>query len=273
MSDYTIQQPLSRRTVTSITKVLEPREIYKLITSKSWEYTPLYQQAYSCRDIAGMALSFLTVCRVTELFGGTKFRRVYIAGLNPDPLKCYVAEPIGKHPGLQREAIELTNKLFTIKDMDIVKRSHKLIAKRGAYITKRAELIYPVETGLFDSEYYDQLVPFVWLVKEYLDLYAPKKGKLFAYQDNRAWQIIRCCTGWMPNWFRMQADNFFGHHITKDSVKHSKMVGRVKAESSMPYIRFDARSDLKDKSLAMNFKWIQPAVNEIKNRLETAKNE
>lgn len=260
---------LKRRTVQTIKETLEPKEIFELINKKQGDYTAEFKEAYTCRDRAGMALSFLTVSRVTEIFGGDKMRRAYISKLYPDPQdkRNWIEEKVGKHPGLQKESVETTDKFLFIKGMNIVKRSQKIINKYGPQIALRDRLRFPLTTDLYEIPFYDQLVPFTWLVIEYIEKYAPKKGKLFSYQDNWAWHLIRYYTGMFPNWFRAQADRFYGYYITRDSVKHSKFVGRVNPASSMPYIRYTDSSDLKDQTLAMNFDWIDNAVKQIKRRL------
>jgi hypothetical protein len=264
---------LSRRTVKTITETLEPKEIFDLILSKQGDYTQENIPEFTCRDRAGMALSFLTVGRVTEIFGGDKMRRVYVSGLYPDPKdkRNWQEEKIGKHLGLQAEKLEVTDNFLLIKQMDIVKRSHKVIAKYGPESAQRSQLRFPLNTGLYNNIFNDQLVPFTWLVIEYLQKYAPTKGKLFSYQDCWAWHLINYYTGMFPNWFRAQADRFYGYFITKDSLRHSKFVGRVKPESSAPYIRYSDTFDLKDETMAMDFKWITPAVEAIQERLKFKK--
>lgn len=247
---------MKRRTVQTIKETYEPKKIFSLISGKEWPYSEEFKEEYAIRDRAGMSLSFLTVARVTEIFGGKKFK------LENGKTVC-----VGRHEGLKSEHIELDDNFLFINNMPIVKRSDKIIIKYGPQVAQRDKLAFPLKRRLFDNPFYDQLIPFTWLVVEYLEKYAPKTGKLFKYQDARAWQIINCCTGMFPNWFRAQADRFYGYFITRDSVKHSKFVGRVKAESSMPYIRYIWSDDLKVKDMAMNFDWIDPTVRDIKMRL------
>ena len=67
-----VAHQLTRRTVKTIEETLEPKEIFELILAKRGNYTDENIEAFTCRDRAGMALSFLTVGRVTEIFGGDK---------------------------------------------------------------------------------------------------------------------------------------------------------------------------------------------------------
>jgi hypothetical protein len=262
-------KPLSRRTVKTIEETLEPKDIYELIISKQGDYTQENIEAFTCRDRAGMALSFLTVGRVTEIFGGNKYRRVYISGLYPDPFdkRNWIEETIGKHPGLNIENLEITENFLTIENMIVVKRSNKIINKYGNQIARRSRLRFPLQVGLYNNIFNDQLIPFTWLVIDYLKRFAPKQGKLFSYQDCWAWHQIEYYTGMFPNWFRAQADRFYGYYITKDSLRHSKFVGRVKPESSAPYIRYSDDYDLKDQKMIMNFHWIEPAIKSIQARI------
>ena len=87
--------------------------------------------------------------------------------------------------------------------MPIVKRSGKVIAKYGQQIAERSSLRFPLKRGLYNNAFYDQLVPFSWLVIEYLATYAPAAGKIFHYQDARAWYIMGQVTGKFPNWFEL----------------------------------------------------------------------
>jgi hypothetical protein len=260
---------LTRRTVKTIEETLEPQQIYQLITTKQGDYTQENIQPFTIRDRAGMALSFLTAGRVTEIFGGNQYRRVYVSGLYPslNDKRNWIEEPIGKHPGLQVQDLEITDNFLIINNMNIVKRSQKVIKKYGQQAAKRGRLRFPLKIGLYNNNFNDQLVPFTWLVVEYLKTSAPTKGKLFSYQDCWAWNLIRYYTGMFPNWFRAQADRFYGYYITKDSLRHSKFIGRVKPESSAPYIKYSDDYDLKDQTMIMDFKWIDEAVQQIQERI------
>jgi hypothetical protein len=260
---------LSRRTVKTIEQTVDPKEIFELILSKQGDYIQENIEAFTCRDRAGMALSFITAGRVTEIFGGNHYRRVYVSGLYPDPFdkRNWIEEKIGKHSGLNVEDLETTENFLIINNMDVVKRSYKVIEKYGVQVAKRGRLRFPLKKGLYNNIFNDQLVPFTWLVIEYLQKYAPTEGKLFSYQDCWAWNIMRYYTEMFPNWFRAQADRFYGYYITKDSLRHSKFVGRVKPESSAPYIKYSDDYDLKDQTMIMNFDWIEPTTEAIKERL------
>ena len=266
---------LNRRTIQTIDEELNPQQIYELITSKEWRYTPKHQTAYACRDRAGMALTFLTAGRVSEIFGGDRFQRIYIAGLCKDPYKGNWVEdklcssdgkPL-RHQGLQVEDITSDANFITLNNMGVSKRSQKLINKYGKTVAQRSRLIFLLKTGLYDNPCYDQLVPYAWLVREYLVLYAPKTGKLFPYGDTRAYQIIVHCTGRWPHWFRVMSQRFLGSYITKDYIKRSKFLNITNPMSAMPYLSYNPYEDLKNKEHVLPSKWIESAVAAIKKRV------
>jgi len=177
---------------------------------------------------------------------------------------------IEEYKGLIRDNLELKDEYIWVTEMKVVKRSQKLIEKRGEPVTIREPFLFPLKRGLYREEhggdYGDQLVPFSWLLLEFLERFKPKK-RLFGIKRGRAWQIVNEVTGMFPNWFRAQAENFFGHYIMRDSVQLSKYVGVVNPYQVGHYIGFDYASLLKDKERHMNFKWIDKAVEQIKERI------
>ena len=60
---------MQRRTVKTIKETMEPKEVFDLITSIEYEYPLDFKPAYPVHDRAGMSLSYLTIGRVTEIFG------------------------------------------------------------------------------------------------------------------------------------------------------------------------------------------------------------
>jgi hypothetical protein len=260
---------LNRRVVTAITRYPQPKEIFNAITTKEWQYSDENQEAYACRDRAMISLCEATAGRITEVTGGPKFRRIYIAGLHPNPTdkRNWQTEVIGKHPGLQIINLPTDKNFIYVKGMTVVKRSKKIIQKHGASAATRPDFIIPLELDLFDNPFWNQLVPFGWLILEYLRKYAPAEGKLFPFEDTRAYQIIREVTGNYPNWFRAQAENFYGHYLLTDTIKLSKFVNIQDPKHVKHYIGYSWDEQLKDKTLSMDFDWIEPAIEEIQERL------
>lgn len=260
---------LAKRVVTAITRYPQPKEIYQATTTKEWPYSITNQEVYACRDRAMTSLCECTAGRITEVTGGPKFQRIYISGLYPNPRdkRNWQTEITGKHLGLQTENLTVDQNFIHISGMTVVKRSKKVIQKHGLTATTRPDFVIPLKTDLYDNPFWNQLVPFGWLILEYLQKYAPKKGKLFPFEDTRAYQIIREVTGNYPNWFRAQAENFYGHYLLTDTIKLSKFVNIQDPKHVKHYIGYSWDEQLKDKTLSMDFDWIPLAVDDIKDRL------
>lgn len=296
---------LTRRTVKTIEETLEPKQVFDLITSREYEYPPTLLPEYAIHDRAGMSLAYLTIGRVTEIFGGLQYKRIYVCDLYKDgedlpgvdlenydkkrfekardnlhgasPYRLidkrnWQEEVIGKHQGICRENITVNENFLEITTMPIVKRSSKIIAKYGQQVAQRSSLRLPLKRGIYNNPFFDQLVPFTWLVLEYLETCAPATGKLFHYQDARAWYIIGKITGRFPNWFRAQSDRFYKQCLYRgDPIGYAIFAGRVKADNTMSYQRFAWNADLKDPSIIMNFEWIDKTTEQIRERIHKAK--
>ena len=252
---------LQRRVVHLIKHRLDPEAIFKLITSNQVSYTPQNQERLGCRDRAFMAFSFTDAGRISELTGGPTFTW--------DKKKRKAQQVNGKrHLGILVEYLDVNEDRILVRNAPVVKRSWKLIEKYGIGSTIRDPFAMPLKSGLFENPFWDQLVPFSWLVKEYLERFASKTGKLFGFEDTRGYQIIREVTGNYPNWFRSQAENFYGHYIFPDTVKLSKFVNIQDPKQVKHYIGYDWTEQLKDKSVSMGFDWIHSAVKIIQERIE-----
>lgn len=249
---------MKKRTVTQIKNYLSPGEIFHLITSLN----PSYQGQYPLisRDRAMMASCFCSAGRISEVVGGPIFK------WNREKKRAF---PTGKkHPGLQVENLKVSDRYILITGMVVVKRSHKLIKKYGPQIAVRDDFAIPLQRGLFNTQYWDQLVPFGWLIEEYLRNYAPKRGKLFPYEDTRAFQIIKEVTGKFPNWFRAQAEHFYGHYLLPDTVKLAKFVKIQDPKHVKHYIGYSWTEQLKDVEASMDFNWIDKAIKQIQSRMK-----
>ena len=247
---------LKRRVVRLITEYLEPSEVYRLITQREWPYSPLYQKEFACRDRAMMSLAYCSAGRIVAVVGGDRYK--LIDGV---PVR------VGEYEGLKRENLHVHEDYILVRRMAVAKRSWKVIAKYGAQVQVRDDFVIPLRRGLFENPYWDQLVPFGWLILEYLRKYAPEKGRLFPYKTKRAWQIIKHVTGMFPNWFRAQAEHFYGHYLLSDSVKLAKFVKVVRPEQVSHYIGYSWQEQLKNKEIRMDFDWIDKEVKKIKQRM------
>jgi len=256
-------QTLSRRTVKTITETWPPKKIYQLIQQKEIEYSPEHQQAYTCENRAYLALSYLTGSRVTELCGGIQRKIWGYNGNEPIELKV----PNKDHQGIQRENIVITPKWIEINNLPVVKRSQKVIDKYGPHIAQRPQLIYPLDPKLNENKYYQQWIPFTYLFLEFLEKYAPAKGKLFRFRDSQAWRITNQLTGYYPNFMRAQASRFHINYLETDSVQHARYMRRMDPKSAMVYIDYDSKKNFTNPEEAMSFEWISTEVEKIKNRM------
>jgi len=199
--------------------------------------------------------------RISSVVGGGKFQ-VQDVGDKREPVK------IGEYKGLVWDNLEFSKKGYIlVKQMVVVKRSQKVIAKYGIQAGVRDDFMIPLKHGLFDNPYWDQLIPFGWLLLEFLKTYAPKDGGLFNYERRRAWQIIKHITGKFPNWFRAQAEHFYGHFLLSDTVKLAKFVKVVKPEQVGHYVGYSWREQLKG-HVGLDFDWIDDEVEKIRERLK-----
>jgi len=239
---------IRRQVVTLIHDYLEPRAIFELIVKAV------------LRDRAMMSLCFCSAGRISEVVGGP----VYFW----DKEMQQAVKTEKRHPGLRRENLKFSDKFILVTGMKVVKRSRKLIEKYGSQIAIRDDFAIPLERGLFQNVFWDQLVPFGWVIKEYVDSEAPKRGKLFDFEDTRAWQIIRDSTGKFPNWFRAQAEHFYGHYLLPDTVKLAKFVKIQDPKHVKHYIGYAWTEQLKDTQVSMDFNWIDNAVEKIRGRLQ-----
>lgn len=293
---------MKRRTVSTISKYLEPKRIFEAITSKSWPYAPTGRRDfYECRDRAFMAMCLMTAARVTAILGGFRYliknecvecggrvKRMRTrdsfawicrsCGKNygyrkPENIGDLVK--FGEHPGLRMKNLVVNDDFIRVTEMSVIKRKRDTIEKHGAGITVRDDFFLPLRKGLFQQEYIhrEQIIPFSWLLKEYLDRFmsnADLEKKLFGFKRGRGWQIIYEVTGWFPNWFRSQSEHFHGNFILKGGIKLAKWVKVVNPGQVAHYIGYDPTSEFKDREMFMDFSWIDLATEEIKSRIENS---
>jgi len=165
------------------------------------------------------------------------------------------------------ENLTVSENRILINNMTVVKRTCRLIERYGQQVAIRDDFAIPLKCGLYKNPFWDQLVPFGWLIMEYLTKYAPEKGRLFPFDRCRAWQIIRNATSMFPNWFRAQAEQFYGHFLLSDTVKLSEFVKIQDPKHVKHYIGYSWTEQLKDVEVSADFDWIEKATTEIKQRL------
>jgi predicted nucleic acid-binding Zn ribbon protein len=289
---------LKKRVVKLIIRYPEPKQIFQAITQKQHQYTPDFLPAYPIRDRAIMALYYASAGRGSEVVPGHAFTRSLPTKLNSEgkhlcvvcnkPLEGYqrkfCSEPCRlevhthrsatileeMHLGILAENVTVDENKILVSRMETVKRSQK-IKEKYPNATIRPDYWIPLKTGLYEEEnpYWDQLVPFAWLILEYLQTYAPKTGPLFNIQRHQAYIIVREITGNYLNWFRAQGKQFYGKFLFKrNAVELAEFVNDKDFNSERAYTRYDATTQLKDKRMVMDFDWIQPAIETIKARIK-----
>ncbi len=299
-----------KRVVTQIKNYPRPNIIFNAITSKEVEYSKQYRPEYNIRDRALMALYFASAGRGAEVCGGHSFTRSLPSQFNSDgKLVCIICgnrlagnqrKFCGKecraeihthknatrletdHLGILIENIEFTDAYISIREMPTVKRT-EAVKRKYPQAAIRPEYKIPLVRNLYKSDnelsYWDQLVPFGWLIKEYYDLYIKgeiKSGKLFNFQNRTAYRIVRIVTGNYLNWFRAQGKQFYGKFLfgsensTSSAFELMQFVNDNDILSEKPYTRYDSTRLFKDKQMVMDFDWITPAVEAIKTRIEAS---
>ena len=271
---------LHKRVVSLIRNYPPPKEIYQLITQKENEYIPQNQTALARRDRALLAMHYTDAGRGAEITGGNRYRwdGTYgeIIGKKIDRKTKQVIDKYQgksfstgqKHQGLLMDNIKVTGNFIEVKNAPVVKRTQKMIQKSQA-VTRRNNFMIPLKTGVFDK-WLDQLIPFGWLILEYIKAEnledKPKETKLFQIENRRAYQICRAITGNYLNWFRAMGEQFWGL-VLHDSEKLAQFVNIQDSKHVKHYTRFDMTSLFLDKTMAMDFDWIEPTVEVIKSRI------
>lgn len=308
---FDAQEAKHKRVVTQIKNYPRPSIIFQAITQKEIEYSQQYRPEYNIRDRALMALYYASAGRASEVCGGHRFSRSVPAQKDGEgKLICVVcgnklagnqrkfcSKPCREkihskstatkltddHQGILIENVEVTDAFISIRDMPTVKRS-ETVRQKYPQSTIRPEFKIPLVTGLFRDDntgfsYWDQLVPFGWLIKEYWDLYIKGKrysGKLFTIQSRMAYWVVNQITGNYLNWFRAQGKQFYGTFLfgsesnVSSAFELMKFVNDNDIKSESPYTRYDSTRQFKDRRMVMDFDWIQPAVEAIKALLKTS---
>ena len=278
---------LHKRVVTLIKQYPQPKEIYQAITTKQYPYSPTYQSTLTVRDRALMAFYYASAGRGAEVCGGAKYSRGVTAQKdNKGKNICVICgtELAGNqrkfcckehrhqiksaplpgecHLGILAENVSYDENRILIKDMPVVKRSPAIKEKYGPQATLRQPFAIPLKKGLYENQFFDQLVPFAWLIKDYLAREdTPKEGKLFRIKNKMAYKIVREVTGNYLNWFRAMGKQFYGQFLfERNAVELAEFVNDQDSESERPYTRYDWTTRLKDKTMIMDFDWIERVI-------------
>lgn len=193
-----------KRTLKDIDAWLTAKEVYKLITRKTWPYKTNVK-FYTARDRALMSIDFVGGFRNNEVL---------------DRLKAsdFVEE----------------RAYWVLEGGYISKRTKKTIAKYGSRITTRERIFFP--------KFQHPLQPFTDLVVDYLR-FLEEDTVLFRFGTRRHHQIVYHCTGKWVHWLRAMAENWYGHNVWRNNpIQLAKFIGVVNPASVMPYTGFDEES-------------------------------
>ncbi len=297
---------LKKRVVRLITDYPTPKEVFEVITAKELDYIFENKPLFPIRDRAILALYYASAGRGAEVCGGKRYeRKVEEIKDNKGVYHCVVCNkalsgnqrkfcskehryhdakqaaldgyekivksfkiPNADHFGILAEHVKVDDNKILISNMEVVKRSQRIIERYGYGATIRPSYAIPLKLGFMKNEFWNQLVPFGWLIKEYLLMWKVKEGKLFNINNKSAARIALQLTGNYLNWFRAQGKHFYGYFLLPDTIKLSKFVNDQDPRSEKDYIGYDWTEGVADKTEAMNFDWIEPAVEKIKRRLE-----
>ena len=307
VEDVQKDSTLLKRVVHLINSYPQPKNIFEAITSKEHEYAFWNVPELPIRDRAIMATYYASAGRGAEVCGGRTYMRSLPTIWNEDKKRlCVVCNKIlegtqrkfcskecrnvihsgqpdkdgNKHQpivleedcqGILIENMSFDENRILISEMPVVKRSQAVKLKYGHQATIRPPYAIPLKVGIYRNPFWDQLVPFGWLIMEYYLIYIKNKvnkGKLFNIQNKQAYDLIQEITGNYLNWFRAQGKHFYGYFLMTDVVKLSKFVNDQDIKSEIPYIGYDWTEQLKDVTMAMDFNWIEPATTKIKKEIE-----
>lgn len=287
---------LRKRVVHLIKNYPQPKEIFELINRKEYPYKSIASRPdLPVRDRAIMAMYYASAGRGAEVVGGKAYERSLPAVIVDGKYYCVVCQKeltgsqrkfCGKehrkqihtisppkvlnrfHNGILAENIVIRDNEIEILSMEVVKRSQKVIDTYGYGATRRRAFDLPLKLDIRESPFYNQLVPFSYLVLEYLVKYAPKQGRLFSINAPSAYYIVRYITGNYLNWFRAQGKQFYGKYLFKgNAMELADFVNDQDPKSEREYTRYDWHSHVKDYREAMKFDWIKPAIDKIKLRI------
>jgi hypothetical protein len=249
---------LKRRVVGGISNYLQPKEIFNLIMARTRTYhvTP---DLYISRDRALCAFCFVTAGRISPIVGDYKLKR-----------KEGQAMKVGKYDGLCWHNLTITQDYILTSKLQTGKRTEKIIKKYGQQSAIREDFVVPLRKGIYeDRPAFDQLIPFGWLILEYLVNFAisTDQQEIFPMSRTWAWKIVDEVTGQFPHWFRAQGEHFYGNYVFKgDTIMLAKFMKIIRPEQLAHYIRFDWRAGLN-----IDSEWITPETEKIKNRIEPQK--
>jgi len=174
-----------------------PSYVYDIIMQSTWPYKTT-PEYYHARDRAMMSLTFLSCGRINETLRVTK----------------------------QQVDLEGDADFVVVRNFYVSKRKESTLKRYGLTII---DVPMPKnETAL--------LYPFTKLVLDYLPNIENAEDRSFNIGTNRAFQIIRYCTGLWCHWFRSLGLSFYVNTL-KNPIAVAKIFGVQNVNTIMHYFK------------------------------------
>jgi len=187
-----------------------PEVVWNKINGPAWDYGTR-QNFYETRDLAFMALEYLSTCRVSELTRAN--------------LKA------GYKHSVTKDQFHLNGSLLKFREAIILKRMEKVDGKWVGIraledYPKRREIPLPLEGGLSQ---------FTNLIVDYLNLLNPTE-ELFKFKRARAHQIVKHTTGEMNHYLRDMGLKLYSRLLDRNIKDLKEFSGHARVENLMKYL-------------------------------------
>lgn len=196
----------------------DPDTVWDKIHGPPWKYKTR-QEFYEIRDRAYMSLSYLTVCRVSELC------RADLAGA-------------GYKASIRKNQFHLDPGGVNLRGVIILKRRELV---DGVWVAIRDLTHYPLRKEIH-LPLIGGLRRFTELIIEYLDMLNDRE-ELFKFRRSRAYQIVNHCTklteeerGIMPHYFRDMGLKLYARVLDRNIKDLMEFSGHAQVETLMKYL-------------------------------------
>jgi hypothetical protein len=177
----------TKRTIAKdVTEFVEPSKILKLFKLSKWYYKSDKAEELQCRDLAFACMLMLLSCRISELCA---LKREQIVVLNDDFLevrdfKISKRKKHFKDRSVHDYYLQSTTNLSNYEKEIFLEDLYT----KYPFDVKRTSINIPLPRRKGD------LHKFTQYVEEYIDNYAPEKGRIFNIGRVRGWQIVNHIT-------------------------------------------------------------------------------
>lgn len=201
-----------------------PDVIWDKINGDPWPYKT-HQEFYETRDRAYMSLSYLTVCRVSELC------RADLKGA-------------GYKPSIRKNQFYYNEEGLNLRGVIILKRRELV---NGEWVAIRDLSHYPLRKEIH-LPLIGGLSRFTELIIEYLNMLTNDRDELFKFRRSRAYQIVNHCTkmteeeekeedrGIMPHYFRDMGLKLYARVLDRNIKDLMEFSGHAQVETLMKYL-------------------------------------